>query len=88
MYVFLEREKGREKEREIPVGGWNIDQLLPICTPSWHRTCNPGRGPDQESNPQPVALRDDAQPTEPHWPGLVDLFFNNQAVMAEIQGKW
>ena len=26
--------------------------------------------PNWESNSQPFGLQDDAQPTEPHWPGL------------------
>ena len=40
------------------------------------QTRNPGLCPDQESNQQPFALWDDAQPTEPHQSGL-ELFTLN-----------
>ena len=46
----------------------NIDRLPPTCPQPG--TCNPGMCPDQESNQQPLALQDNAQPTLPHWSGL------------------
>ena len=42
-----------------------MDWLPLVCTP----TCNPGMCPHWESNQQPFALRDKAQPTEPHRSG-------------------
>ena len=35
---------------------------------------NPGMCPDWESNQQPFSLWDGAQPTEPHWSGLLYCF--------------
>ena len=54
IYLFIFRERGREGEREREKDTW-----IP-------HTHNPGMCPDQESNQQPFALQDDAQPTEPH----------------------
>ena len=46
-------DRARERER-------NIVWLPPIADPTGDRTHNPGTCPDQESNPQPSAARDDA----------------------------
>ena len=46
----------------------NINWLLFVCTVTGDWTCSPGTCPDQESNRQSFALRDNAQPAEPHWP--------------------
>ena len=65
IYLFLEREEGREKERER-----NVNQLPFICTLD-HRGLNrqPRLVPGPESNQRPFTLQDDAQPTEPHQSG-------------------
>ena len=47
----------------------NIYWLPPVCATTEDQTYNLGMCPDQESNPWPLGLQDDAQPTEPHWPG-------------------
>ena len=65
IYLFLERGGGRETsmfER-------NINRLPITCAPIRDLTHNPGMGPDWESNLQPFALPDDAQPMEPHQSG-------------------
>ena len=58
--LLLERKEGRERriERQISV------------RETGNQTRNPGMCPDWESNQQPLVLRDDAQPTEPHRSGL------------------
>ena len=68
IYLFLEKGEGREKEER------NINQLPFIHTPTRDQTCNPGMCPDWESNQQPFALQDNAQPTEPHRPGHISVF--------------
>ena len=65
MYLFLEREGGREKERER-----NINRLSLTHAPARDQTHNPSMSPDWESNWRPFTLQDDAQPTEPHHSGL------------------
>ena len=58
------RERGREGQRGRE--RWrNIDGLPPIHTPRRDWIGNPGKRPDQESNPQPFGAQDDA-PTEPN----------------------
>ena len=62
---FREREgKGgkeveRERERNINVREKH-DQLLPISTPTGDRTCNLSKCPNQELNPQPLGVQDNA----------------------------
>ena len=56
-FIFKKREKDRDS---------NVYQLPLKCTPTEDRTHNLGMCPDQESNRQPFALQDDAQPTKPH----------------------
>ena len=60
-----------EGERNISVR--NIDWLPLLRTPR-DQTRNLGTCPDQKLNQRPVALQDDAQPTEPHWSGAQGLF--------------
>ena len=67
--LVLERGEGREKERER-----NISWLPLIHALTGGQTCNPGTCPDWALNQRPFALREDTQPTEPHWSGLE--FFN------------
>ena len=64
--LILEREDGREGEREVGVGGEKhryerkICSLSPMCTPTRDRTHNLGMCPDQESNSQPFGVWDNA----------------------------
>ena len=45
-------------------------QLVASCTPPTRDLApNPGKCPDRKSNQRPFALRDGAQPMEPHWSG-------------------
>ena len=65
IYFFLERSKGREKERER-----NINMWLPLtCPPTGDLAHNPGMCPDWESNLRPSSSQAGAQSTEPHQPG-------------------
>ena len=48
--------------------------MPPACAQIGDQTCNPGMCPDQESNPQLCGLQDNAEPTEPHCPGLNNYF--------------
>lgn len=50
-----------------------MDRLPPASTPTGDRTGNLGMCPDLESSLQPSGAREDAQPTEPHWPGREQL---------------
>ena len=66
IYLFLEREEGREKESER-----NSDVREKHQSPTWDKTGNPGTCPDWEWNCQPFALWGVTQPTEPHQPGFI-----------------
>ena len=35
IYLFLEREEGRDKEREQNINVRNINQLPLLCAPAW-----------------------------------------------------
>ena len=54
-----------ERERIVR----NIDWLLPIHTLTGDQTHNLGTCPDQESNLQPLGVRDDAPVNGATWPG-------------------
>ena len=65
IYLFLEREEGREKEREK-------HQCVVIsmhAPPTQDLARNPGICPDWELNLQPFGLHASTQSTEPHQPG-------------------
>ena len=65
-----------EKERERNINVREKHQLVTSLTHStWTPGCNPGMCHDWESNWQPFTLREDAQPTEPCWPGQRELHF-------------
>ena len=71
-YLLIFREWGKEGEREWEK--YQHERETSICcfshrSPTWDLACHPGFCPDQESNQRLFALWDDAQPTEPHWPG-------------------
>ena len=68
IYLFLERREGREKEKETSLGR--------LCTPPTRDPAhNPAMCPDWESNPRPLSLQGNAQPTEPHQSGIFFLSF-------------
>ena len=73
MYLFLERDEGREKERKRNIyvqcvrEAWLVSPGMPS---SGDLAWNPGMCPDQESNQQPASLLDGAQLTEIHQSGL------------------
>ena len=70
-YWFLERGEGMKKERER-----NIN--VPLAhTPTGDPTHDIGMCSNWESNPWPLVLPDDAQPTEPPRPGLHSWFLKN-----------
>ena len=67
-FFFLERERGREGERE----GEKHECVVAFhAPPTGDLTCNLGMCPDRESNQQPFASQSGAQSTEPHQPGQI-----------------
>ena len=71
IYLFLERGKGREKEKHQCV-------VASHTPPSGDLACNPGMCPDWESNLQPLGLQVSTQSTEPHQPGQNSDYFKVQ----------
>ena len=63
IYLFLERGKGREEERERNISVW-----LPLTPPTGDLANNPGMCPDWELNQQPFGSQASTQSTEPHQP--------------------
>ena len=59
------RERQREGEREGEKHGW-VASHTHLDQPDWDL----GTHPDWEAHRLPSILRDDTQPTEPHWSGL------------------
>ena len=80
-YSFLREGKGgRKGGRETSTWERNIDRLPPVHAPTrdWNPgdwAHNPGMCPDWELNPRLFGLQDNAQPTEPHQPGLFLEFY-------------
>ena len=74
--LFLERGKRREKERGRNI---NVREKHPTIAsrmpPTGDQTHNLGTCPDRELNPGHFAVWDDAQPTEAHQSGQVQLTF-------------
>ena len=68
-YLFIERGKGREEERERNINVW----LLLSRAPTEDLARNPGLCPDWESNLRPLALWNNARPTEPHRSGGISV---------------
>ena len=70
IYLFLQREEGREKERERNIDVREICQLVASrAPPNGDLAHNPGMCPDWESNHQTFGPRAGTQSTEPHQPG-------------------
>ena len=70
LYLFIFREKGREKERERNIDVQEIHQWVASGTPpTGNLAHNPGMCPDWESNWQPFGSQARSQSTEPHQPG-------------------
>ena len=65
-------ERKGEREEEASVCERNISWLPPAC-PTGVEPQDPGMFPDWESNLWPLALWDNAQPTEPCQPGLFSI---------------
>ena len=70
-YLFIFRQRGREKEREGEKHQCVVASRVP-CTGDL--AYNPGMCPNWESNWQPFGLQNGAQSTEPHQPGLNKIF--------------
>ena len=68
IYLFLEREDGKEKEGEKHL------LVASHTPPTGNLSCNPGMCPDQESNQWPFCSQTCTQFPEPHQPGLEIIF--------------
>ena len=75
----------------------NIDWVPLIDALTEDRTCGPGMCPDEESNTWPFSLRNNGQPTKPHWPGLVNFskklphvqsLYSHQHIHEFLLGLW
>ena len=64
LFIYLEREEGKEKEREKHL------LVAPHTPPHQGIGPQPRHVTDQELNQQIFALWDNAQPTDPYWSGL------------------
>ena len=84
IYLFLERGKRREKERER-----NIDlrekhqSVASRRPPAGDLAHNPGMCPDWESNQRPFSSQAGTQSTEPQQPGLTQLFLKSWQDLTE-----
>ena len=65
-YLFIFRERGRERERAGEKHQCVVTSHVP---PTGNLAHNSGMSPDWESNQQPFGLQAGAQSTEPHQPG-------------------
>ena len=78
-YLFIFREKGREKERKRNTDVREVRQLgvshMPAAGNLAH---NPGRCPDWELNWQPFGSQARTQSTEPHQPGQILFIFRER----------
>ena len=59
-WFYRERKAGIERGRETLIWERNIDQLPLVCDLTKDRICNLVMYPDQESNPWPLSLWDNA----------------------------
>ena len=69
-YLFI-LERGRQGEKEGKKHQCVVDSHVPFVG---YLACNPGMCPDWESNQRPFGSQASAQSTEPHQPGLKDIF--------------
>ena len=70
IYLFLERGEGKEKEGE------KHQCVVASCTPPTEdQAYTPGMCLGWESNQQPFGSQASAQSTEPHHPGLQQVFY-------------
>ena len=76
--LFIFRETGREGERE---GEKHQRVVASHVPPTRYLAQNPGMCPDWESNQRPFSMQAGAGTTEPHQPGLIDIF-----IFMPIQG--
>ena len=72
IYLFSERERGKEGERK---GEKQQCVTASHASPTGDLASNPGMCPEQELNQQPFDLQAGTQSTEPHQPGLKVFFF-------------
>ena len=78
-WFILERQEGREKEREGNIDVWEIHRLVAShMPPTQDLACNPGMCPDQGTQWWPFSLQAGTQSTEPHQPGLFKKNFFNR----------
>ena len=71
IYLFF-RQRGREGER----GGEKHQCVIASCTPpTGDLAQNPSMCPDWESNQRPFGSQAGTQPTEPHQPGPLLVFY-------------
>ena len=87
-YLFLDREEGREKERERNINVW----LSLTCPRTGDLAHNPGVCPDWESNQRPFGSQARAQSTEPHQPGnkhgILKIPDFREWILLQVFTKW
>ena len=80
-YLFIFRERGRERKRE----GEKHQCVVASCTPpTGGLACNPGMCPDWESNQWPFRSQASTQSTEPHQPELRFIFLPTPLPLLQI----
>ena len=83
---FLDRGKGRRKERDTSMFERNIDQL-PLTSPQPGTWSTTKHEPSLESNRWPFRSQNGAQHTEPHQSGPIKLTSENCAIISIFQSK-
>ena len=75
IYLLLERREKREREKEKSIIVQEIQPLVAFrMPPARNLARNPGKCPDWESNQPPFSSQAGTQSTEPHQPGLEEIF--------------
>ena len=82
LFYWSQRERKGERKRGRKMLKWGRNQSA--CTPTRDRTLSPGMCPGREPSSQPFGLQDNAEQTEPHWPGILLSILKILFVMCSI----